>query len=74
MTITGGQAKGDDTGARSKVTRYKMPGISEELPPLKSGRYFHACGEFTTIDGTIVCKKHAQYEDHFRKYSEFNLF
>ena len=59
MTITGGQTKGDDTGARSKVTRYKMPGKSEELPPLKTGRYFHACGEFTTTDGTIVCKKHA---------------
>ena len=58
MTITGGQAKGDDTGARSKVTRYKMPGKSEELPPLKTGRYFHACGEFTSTDGTIVCKKH----------------
>ena len=40
-----------------KVTVYNSKGWVEDLPSLKTGRYYHACGSFVTSD-----KKMASFE------------
>ena len=37
-----------------KVTVYNSKGWVEDLPSLKIGRYYHACGSFVTSDKKMV--------------------
>ena len=37
-----------------KVTVYNSKGWVEDLPSLKTGRYYHACGSFVTSDKKMV--------------------
>ena len=39
-----------------KVTVYNSKGWVEDLPSLKTGRYYHACGSFVTSDKKMVRK------------------
>ena len=40
-----------------KVTVYNSKGWVEDLPSLKTGRYYHACGSFVTSDKKMVRKQ-----------------
>ena len=50
VTLTGG----DYTLWEARVTRYKADGSGRRLPDLKTGRYRHACGLYTTSANSIV--------------------
>ena len=50
VTLTGG----DYTLWEARVTRYKADGSGRRLPDLKTGRYRHACGHYTTSANSIV--------------------
>ena len=48
--LTGSQ----EYASSNKVTMYTMKGQAITLPSLITGRYGHACGKVTKIDGTTV--------------------
>ena len=50
VVLTGSQ----DDASMNKVMMYSMKGQAITLPSLITGRYGHACGKVTKIDGTTV--------------------
>ena len=48
FVVTGGKL------SRTKVLEYTETGAVTYMPPLKTGRYSHACSKFVNDDGVTV--------------------
>ena len=57
MTLSGGWSSDTGTEWGYRVIRYKSSGEFEDLPSMNTGRWSHACGLFTNIEGEIVSRK-----------------